>query len=171
DRQRDVREPGLVHDALGPARVAGPVEVQQLEHEAVAPEVDSGHPERRVEAQEPARRVVGWLELALEREPEQLLVEAARAIQVGDALTDVVERARAGHDQRPTAATRLAAVSFGETRYHACSTRPFSSTRNAERMIPMYFLPYMLFSPHTPYASATAWSSSARSGKPKPYLR
>ena len=38
---------------------------------------------------------------------------------------------------------------------------PFSSTRNAERTMPMYFLPYRAFSCHTPNASATAWSVSA----------
>ena len=37
-------------------------------------------------------------------------------------------------------------------------------------MMPMYFLPYIFFSPHTPYASATLCSVSASSGKPSPYL-
>jgi len=49
-----------------------------------------------------------------------------------------------------TALSRLAAVSLGETLYQACSMRPFSSTRNAERTMPMYLRPYMDFSPHTP---------------------
>ncbi len=34
----------------------------------------------------------------------------------------------------------------------------------------MYFRPYIDFSAHTPYFSATVWSSSARSGKPRPYF-
>ena len=34
----------------------------------------------------------------------------------------------------------------------------------------MYFLPYIFFSPHTPYASATAWSASDSSGNPSPYF-
>ncbi len=61
-------------------------------------------------------------------------------------------------------------MSLGETLYQVSITFPSSSTRKADRMMPMYFLPYMLFSPHTPYASATAWSGSERSGKPSPYL-
>src|SRR2546423_5151423 len=67
-------------------------------------------------------------------------------------------------------ASRLSTVPFGLTLYQASATLPFSSIRNAERTMPKYFLPYMLFSPHTPYASATAWSSSASSGKPSPYF-
>lgn len=47
-------------------------------------------------------------------------------------------------------------VSSGFTLYHVPATFPFSSTRTEERMIPSYFFPYMDFSPHAPYASATA---------------
>src|SRR6185312_2094062 len=51
-----------------------------------------------------------------------------------------------------SAASRFLGVSFGDTLYHASATLPLASTRNAERTMPMNFLPYMLFSPHTPYA-------------------
>ena len=36
--------------------------------------------------------------------------------------------------------------------------------------MPMYLRPYMLFSFHTPNASATVWSGSESSGKPSPYF-
>ncbi len=36
--------------------------------------------------------------------------------------------------------------------------------------MPMYVRPYMLFSFHTPNASAVAWSGSESSGKPRPYF-
>ena len=48
------------------------------------------------------------------------------------------------------AASRLVAVSLGETLYQAWAILPSSSIRNADRTMPMYFLPYMLFSPQTP---------------------
>src|SRR3954452_20908001 len=65
---------------------------------------------------------------------------------------------------------RLVAVSLGLTLYQACSILPFSSTRNAERRMPMYLRPYIDFSVHTSYFSAMAWSSSASNGKPSEYL-
>jgi hypothetical protein len=37
--------------------------------------------------------------------------------------------------------------------------------RNVARRLPQYFLPYIDFSAHTPYASAISWSSSASSVK------
>src|SRR5207253_6389327 len=95
---------------------------------------------------------------------------AAEDVQlaVGD-LGGVAQQHRDLH-RHPRACRRLPAVSLGETLYHASAMRPFSSTRNAERTMPKYFLPYMLFSPHVPYASATAWSSSASSRNPSPYF-
>ena len=54
--------------------------------------------------------------------------------------------------------------------YQASAIVPVSSMRNAERSMPMYFLPYMLFSFHTPNASAVTWSGSESSGKPRPYF-
>ena len=41
---------------------------------------------------------------------------------------------------------------------------PSLSMMKVVRAIPKYFLPYMLFSAHTPYASDTVWSTSASSG-------
>ena len=89
---RDVGEPGLVHDALAPLGLrTGRGELHQLEHEAVAHEVDGRHPHRRRHAQHRAGEVVGHLELPPEREAEQLLVEPAGAREVGDDVADVVE--------------------------------------------------------------------------------
>ncbi len=41
-------------------------------------------------------------------------------------------------------------MSFGETLGQAATTLPCPSIRNAERTTPMYFRPYMLFSPEAP---------------------
>ena len=41
---------------------------------------------------------------------------------------------------------------------------------NVERSMPMYVLPYMLFSTHVPYCSATSCSSSERSVNGRPYF-
>src|ERR1700677_4291234 len=53
---------------------------------------------------------------------------------------------------------------------HAFSTFPSVPIRNVLRSIPMYFRPYIDFSTHVPYRSATACSSSDASGKVSPYL-
>src|SRR5690348_17387032 len=65
--------------------------MEQFEHEPVAPQVRRGHPERRREAEELGREVVGRVDLAFEREPEQLDVETLRAFEVAHALPDMVE--------------------------------------------------------------------------------
>ena len=62
------------------------------------------------------------------------------------------------------AASAFGTVSFGLTLYRAAAIRPAGSITKADRTMPMYFLPYMFFSPQTPYASATVWSGSERSG-------
>ncbi len=49
-----------------------------------------------------------------------------------------------------SAACSFAGVSFGEILYQTRSRRPCSSTRKAERSMPRYFRPYMLFSTQTP---------------------
>src|SRR5262249_36051742 len=69
-----------------------------------------------------------------------------------------------------SAASAPGTVSFGLTPYHVAAILPFSSIRKAERTMPMYLRPYIDFSPHTPKASATVWSSSASRGKPSEYL-
>src|SRR5688500_3899316 len=61
----------------------------------------------------------------------------------------------------PSDSRSRADVFLGETLYQTPASFPFSSTRKALRTIPKYFFPYIDFSAHTPYASATAWSSSA----------
>ena len=61
-------------------------------------------------------------------------------------------------------------VSSGFTLYQACMTFASSSIRKEDRIIPSYFLPYIDFSPQAPYAFATLWSGSERSGKPSLYL-
>src|SRR5439155_7154933 len=95
DAERDMGQPGLVHGPLTVGRITGSVEVEQLQHEPVALQVGRRHAERRVEPQQLARQVVGRMDLAQEREPEQLLVEATRPGDVGHALPDVVEHAHA----------------------------------------------------------------------------
>ena len=60
--------------------------VQQLQDETVADEVARRHRERRREPHELGRALVGRVDLALEREPEQLAVEALRPFEIGDAL-------------------------------------------------------------------------------------
>ena len=60
------------------------------------------------------------------------------------------------HRQPRSAASSFVGVSLGLILYQASAMRPFSSTRNAERTMPMYFLPYMLFSPHDPNTLYTA---------------
>ena len=74
-----------------------------------------------------------------------------------DELVDEEERRPVREDvdrrrqaSQPRALSRLAGVSFGLILGQASSILPFSSTRNAERMMPMYFLPYIDFSPHAP---------------------
>jgi hypothetical protein len=47
---------------------------------------------------------------------------------------------------------------------------PSPSIRTVERSIPMYFLPYMLFSTHAPYTSTTAPLSSEASINGRSYL-
>ena len=49
-------------------------------------------------------------------------------------------------------------------------TTPSASMTNVVRSLPMKVLPYIDFSTQTPYRSATAWSSSASSGKFRPCL-
>ena len=61
-------------------------------------------------------------------------------------------------------------MSLGLILGHASAILPFSSIRNAERMMPMYFLPYIDFSPQAPYLSATLCSGSDSSGKPSEYF-
>src|SRR5207248_6637523 len=96
-RHRDVGEPRLVHHPLAVRRIAGAVEMQELEHEPVAPEVDGRHGDGWLEPQEAVGVLVGRLDLALERETEQLLVETTGTLEVGDALAHVVERDVVGH--------------------------------------------------------------------------
>ena len=71
--------------------------MQQLEHQPVAPEVGGGHPDGRFESQQAVGGLVGRLDLALEREAEQLLVEATGTREVRHALAHVVERDVVGH--------------------------------------------------------------------------
>ncbi len=50
----------------------------------------------------------------------------------------------------------LAACPSGFTFSKIFSIFPSASIKNVDRSTPIYFFPYMLFSFHTPYASATA---------------
>ena len=47
---------------------------------------------------------------------------------------------------------------------------PSGPITNVLRSTPMYFLPYIDFSTHTPYASAVSWSGSLSSVNGRPYL-
>src|SRR5829696_259487 len=76
-------------------------EVQQLEHETVAPQVTRGHAERRWQPQQLRRQVIGRLDLPFHREAEQLDVEALRPFEFHHALAHVVEGDGVGHDVDP----------------------------------------------------------------------
>ena len=52
--------------------------------------------------------------------------------------------------QLPNASLAFGTVCSGLTLYQACMILPPSSMRKAERMMPIYFFPYMDFSPQTP---------------------
>ena len=51
---------------------------------------------------------------------------------------------------RASASSTLAAWPSARTLYQARRTTPLASTRKVDRMVPMVFLPYMVFSPHAP---------------------
>jgi hypothetical protein len=56
-------------------------------------QVDGPQADRRLQLQQPPRRVVGWRDLPLEFEAQQLLVEAPRPVDVVRAQPDVVHDA------------------------------------------------------------------------------
>ena len=69
-----------------------------------------------------------------------------------------------------TAASTSSAWPSTFTPSHRFATLPSGPIRYVVRATPMYFLPYIDFSCHTPYLSITAWSSSASSGNFSPYF-
>src|SRR5207244_9934534 len=71
--------------------------------------------------------------------------------------------------QGSAARTSSAWVS-GFTRRITLATLPSPSMTKVERSMPMNVFPSIDFSTHVPYASATDWSSSARSVKGRPYF-
>ena len=91
---RDVRQARLVHRPLAP-RPAAPGVGEQLEHEAALAQVDGPQAEGRIELEQAAGDVVGWRDLTLVFEAQQLLVEAPGSVDVVHAW-DVVHDA-AGH--------------------------------------------------------------------------
>src|SRR4051812_36198564 len=70
----------------------------------------------------------------------------------------------------PSAASTSSSCVFGDTFGSTVATRPSASMTNVARWLPQYFRPYIDFSTQTPYASATACSTSASSVKSSPYL-
>ena len=89
--QRHVRESGIVHRSRGVRTSRCSREVQELEHEPVALEVERGHAQRGLEPEQADGGVVGRLQLTDLLELEELDVEAPCPGQVGDALTHVIE--------------------------------------------------------------------------------
>src|SRR5664279_5522905 len=87
-------EARLGHRSLPGRRIAGPPELQQLEDEVAVREVDGGESDRQLHAEQRAAHPVRWLQRAFVAEPERLLVEPTRAVEVRDAETDVVHRDR-----------------------------------------------------------------------------
>src|SRR4051794_38354744 len=61
----------------------------------------------------------------------------------------------------PSAASTSSSCVLGDAFGITWRTTPSSSMRNVARRLPQYVRPYIDFSAQTPYASATAWSSSA----------
>src|SRR5690554_1352589 len=168
-------------DLTAEAHVVDPPEERELAGVArVLQEGDGPHLRERLDHEDSreggAAREVPSEEGLLPREPPD--AGGPLAGLDGDDLVDKEERRPVREDRRrlepvgheARALRRLAGVSLGLIFGHACSILPFSSMRKAERMMPMYFLPYIDFSPHAPYFSATAWSSSDRRGNPSPYF-
>src|SRR5258706_14623248 len=69
-----------------------------------------------------------------------------------------------------TASSTSSACPSGLTLGQTLRTTPSLSMRNVSRFTPMYFLPNIFFSFHTPYSCETVVSVSASRGKDKPYL-
>src|SRR4051812_32472857 len=67
--------------------------------------------------------------------------------------------------QTPSALRRDATCPVALTLYFASSTLPSGSTTIVDRITPMTFLPYIVFSPQAPYSSSTLCSGSESSGK------
>src|SRR6185312_4762623 len=161
----------------------------------VAPLHPRGHaqpppdPARRVEAAcdvevGVGRRHVAAVPLRLREtrrhEPQPARLEHPAAVALAQATLDRPRVGVRGVDPRGrdhrAAAYAAATVSrsaartwsscvFGDAFGITCTTVPSASMMNVERFTPMYVRPYIDFSPHTPYSSATAWSASASSVK------
>src|SRR3954451_1877171 len=98
--------------------------------------------------------------------PEQQLAQLALAGLPPPPRELVARRVdRPGHGQAATvsrsALSTWSSWVFGDAFGITCTTVPSASMMNVERCTPMYVLPYIDFSPHVPYCSATAWSESA----------
>src|SRR5438128_2403050 len=82
DEHRQMREARLVQHARRRGR--GAVERQQLEQQAVEPEVDGIERERGIETQQGRRLGSVGVEVECGAEPEDVFVEATRTREVGD---------------------------------------------------------------------------------------
>ncbi len=117
----------------------------------------AGHVARRQELRpRRARRVIGRADAAARRQNARSMI---RGETPGE--RDLVGRlGRAQHraggiDEARYHSALSAAITSATwpgtfTLRHSLRTTPLSSMRKVERSMPMYFLPYMLFSTHTP---------------------
>jgi hypothetical protein len=97
-----VGEPDVVHHPRRPDLGVPLRVVDELQHEAVADEVRRTDPDRAIELQECGGALVGQVEIPPEPEAEQLFVEPARPVAVGNAQSHVVENGSVtGHDCAP----------------------------------------------------------------------
>src|SRR5690349_15399452 len=69
---------------------------------------------------------------------------------------------------RPRSRRSFATCPVAFTLYCATAIFPSGSTTNVDRITPVTFLPYMVFSPNAPYACRTSLSGSLSSGNVTP---
>src|SRR5262245_46219050 len=97
-----MRQPYLVHHAVGTSVDVAFRVVDEFQNEPVAHQIGRTHSDRPLQLQQLFGAVVGQFEFPPELEAEQTLVEAARPLAVGNAQSDVVEsRSVTGHYNLP----------------------------------------------------------------------
>src|SRR5690606_35922265 len=164
-RDRDVRR--RVNEAGRGLDAACPQSCAECVHQDVVVGVGLDGAERTaaLDAQRHVVRQVACVQPSLEG--ESVVVEAGTEIGSAARYADgrSVQRVSGQSSSRIWSACS-SGFTFGST----CATRPSSSMMNVVRSLPQNFFPYIDFSFHTPYASATSWSSSARSVKGRLYF-
>ena len=104
------------------------------------------------------------------RRREQLDLLRDRSARAGDEPLDSLRQLRRQRAQDASAARTSSACVSGFTWRISLATLPSASITKVERSTPMYVLPAYVFSPQTPYSSATPWSVSASSANGSSYF-